>query len=184
MDKHAILRATSFGQRVAEDETDLLSTYFVETDHWQRLYGGDIDIIYGPKGSGKSALYSLLLSKNYELFGRSIVLVAGENPRGATAFRDLATDPPASEREFVGLWKLYIATLLHSVLVEYRIENAPTKELQAALAREGLVKGSLTLAGILRAVVDYARQALRPPKALEGGLALLRQLPVAWRVEG
>jgi len=87
MDKHEILRIISFGQRVAEEETDVLATYFVETDQWQRLYQGDIDIVYGPKGSGKSALYSLLLAKSTEMFDRSILLVAGENPRGATAFR-------------------------------------------------------------------------------------------------
>ncbi len=47
MDKHAILRSITFGHRVAEEETDVLSTYFVETDHWQRLYRGDIDVVYG-----------------------------------------------------------------------------------------------------------------------------------------
>jgi hypothetical protein len=178
MDKHAILRSSTFGQRVAEDETDHLSTYFVETDHWQRLYRGDIDVVYGPKGAGKSALYSLLLSKNSELFDRSILLVAGENLRGATAFRDLVTDPPASEREFVGMWKLYIASLLHSVLAEYGIKNESSKQLEDALAREGLIKGSLSLAGILRAVVDYARRALRP-QAVEGGVQVdpITQLP-------
>src|SRR5437879_6778613 len=107
MGKRAVLSSMTFGHRVAEEETDVLATYFVETDHWDRLYRGDIDVIYGPKGSGKSALYALLISKNSELFERNILLVAGENPRGAPAFRDLVTDPPASEREFVGLWKLY-----------------------------------------------------------------------------
>src|ERR1700736_850214 len=102
MDKLITLRSITFGHRVAEEENDL-ATYFVETDHWQRLYRGDIDVVYGPKGAGKSALYSLLLSKSTELFDRNILIVAGENPRGATAFRDLVTDPPASEREFVGL---------------------------------------------------------------------------------
>lgn len=178
MDKHTILRSISFGHRVAEEETDVLSTYFVETDHWQRLYRGDIDVVYGPKGSGKSALYSLLLSKNTELFDRNIVLVAGENPRGATAFRDLVTDPPASEREFVALWKLYIASLLHSTLTDYGIRTDSTRQLEEALAREGLVKGALSLAGLLRAVVDYARRALRP-QALEGGFEIdpITQLP-------
>src|ERR1700675_4796189 len=132
MDKIEVLRSIAFGHRVAEDETDVLSTYFVETDHWQRLYRGDIDVIYGPKGSGKSALYSLLLSKSTELFDRNILLVAGENPRGATAFRDLMTDPPASEREFVGLWKLYIASIIHSALAEYGIKNDSTRELEEA----------------------------------------------------
>lgn len=178
MDKHAILRTVTFGHRVAEEETDALSTYFVETDHWERLYRGDIDVVYGPKGAGKSALYALLLSKNTELFDRNVILVGGENPRGATAFRDLVIDPPASEREFIGLWKLYIASLLHSALTEYGIESRATTQLGEALAREGLIKGSLSLSGLLKAVFDYARQALRP-QALEGGVDLdpVTQLP-------
>lgn len=182
MDKRAILSSTAFGHRVAEDETDALATYFVETDHWQRLYHGDIDVVYGPKGSGKSALYSLLLSKSSELFDRSILLIAGENPRGATAFRDLVTDPPASEREFIGLWKLYIASLVHSALAEYEIRNDGAKQLGEALAREGLVKGTTSLAGLLRAVVDYARRALRP-QALEGGVDVdpITQLPKGFK---
>jgi len=182
MDKRAILRSIAFGHRVAEDETDVLSTYFVETDHWQRLYRGDIDIVYGPKGSGKSALYSLLLSKSTNLFDRNILLVAGENPRGATAFRDLVTDPPASEREFIGLWKLYIASLVHSTLAEFGIRNDSTKQLEEALARERLIRGNLSLAGLLRAVVDYARRALRP-QAVEGGLDIdpVTQLPKGFK---
>lgn len=182
MDKHAVLRSITFGHRVAEEETDVLSTYFVETDQWQRLYRGDIDVVYGPKGAGKSALYSLLLSKSTELFDRNVLLIGGENPRGATAFRDLVTDPPASEREFVGLWKLYIASLLHSALADYGIQNESTKQLEEALAREGLVKGTLSLAGLLRAVVDYARKALRP-QALEGGVDIdpVTQLPKGFK---
>lgn len=178
MDKQAILRAITFGHRVAEEETDVLSTYFVETDHWQRLYRGEIDVVYGAKGSGKSALYSLLLSRSDELFDRSVLLVAGENPRGATAFRDLATDPPTTEREFVGLWKLYVASLLHSLLVEFDIRNGSSRQLECALAREGLVKGSLSLSGLLRAVLDYARRAFRP-QAVEGGVSIdpASQLP-------
>jgi hypothetical protein len=178
MDKYAILRSITFGHRVAEEETDVLSTYFVETDHWERLYRGDIDVVYGPKGSGKSALYSLLLARSSDLFDRNILLIAGENPRGAPAFRDLVTDPPASELEFVGLWKLYIASLLHNALVEYGIRNDPAKELEVALTREGLIKGTLSLAGLLRVVVDYARRALRP-HAIEGGVDIdpVTQLP-------
>ena len=94
LNKYEILKSISFGQRVAEDEADMLATYFVETDQWTRLFRGDIDVIYGPKGSGKSALYSLLLAKSGELFDRSILLVPAENPRGTTAFRDLGIDPP------------------------------------------------------------------------------------------
>lgn len=178
IDKHEILRSVSFGQRVAEEETDVLATYFVETDQWVRLFRGELDVIYGPKGAGKSALYSLLLAKSGELFDRNIVLVAGENPRGATAFRNLATDPPVSEREFVGLWKLYIASLLQSALTEYDIRNEPAQQLEEALKREGLIKGSLTLAGLLQTVSSYIRRALRP-ESIEGTVNVdpVTQLP-------
>jgi len=178
MDKYEILRPVSFGERVAEEETDLLATYFVETDQWNRLFRGEIDVIYGPKGSGKSALYSLLLNKSGELFDRGILLTAAENPRGATAFRDIATDPPVSEREFVGLWKLYIASLLHSALVDFGIRNDEAAQLESALKREGLVKGKLNLSGLLQTVFGYIRRAFRP-QSLEGTLNIdpITQLP-------
>jgi hypothetical protein len=178
MDKHAVLRETSFGHRVAEEEVDVLSSYFVETDHWTRLYRGDIDVVYGPKGAGKSALYALLLSRSGEIFDKGVLLVPAENPRGAPAFRDLLLDPPATEREFVNLWKLYFACLLHGLLVDYAITGDATSHLEQALHREGLVRGSLSLAGVLSSVVTYVRKALRP-QSLEGGVELdpVTQLP-------
>ncbi len=162
MDKYKSLRSTTFGHRVAEEETDALSAYFVETDSWERVFRGDIDVIYGAKGAGKSALYSLMLSRNGDLFDRNILLVAAENPRGAPAFKNLLLDPPASEREFVNLWKLYFISLLHNLLTEYGIKSDATTQLQQALEREGLVKGNLSLAGLLSGIVDYVRGALRP----------------------
>jgi hypothetical protein len=182
MDKHATLKSVTFGQRVAEEETEDLSSYFVETDHWTRLFRGDIDVIYGPKGSGKSALYSLLISRSSDLFDKSILLVAAENPRGAPAFRNLLLDPPASEREFTGLWKLYFATLLHGLLAEYEIKSDSATQLQRALEREGLVRGNLSLAGILTSVVNYVRSALRP-QAVEGGVEFdpISQMPKGFR---
>ena len=151
MEKHSILSRSSFGRRVAEEETEQLAAYFVETDHWRKLFTGETDIVYGAKGSGKSALYSLLLSKSEELKATGIISVAAENPRGAPAFKDLLLDPPATEREFVNLWKLYFATLLHGLLVDQGIKNKFVSEIGASLQREGLVRGSLTLSAILRA---------------------------------
>jgi hypothetical protein len=182
MTKKDILRSLTFGQRVAEDETDVLETYFVETDHWERLFRGDIDVVYGAKGAGKSALYALLLSRSDDLFDRNVLLVAAENPRGAPAFRDLLADPPTTEREFVGLWKLYFCSLLHSVLQDFAVKNESSKQLGEALEREGLVKGSLSLAAILRGVMTYVRGALKP-QALEGGVEFdpLTQLPKGFK---
>jgi hypothetical protein len=156
-DKLSALKAVSFGQRVAEEESDLLGNYFVETDQWQRLYDGQIDIIYGPKGSGKSALYSLLMARRDKLFDRRILLITAENPRGATAFKDLASDPPDSEPQFVAIWKLYFCSLIHAVLQEYEIRNEFSKKLESELSDIGLVEKGLSLSAILQKVKSYIK---------------------------
>src|SRR5689334_22516363 len=112
MTKHDVLVATTFGQRIAEDEADELSLYFVETDQWRKVISGQVDVVYGPKGSGKSALYSLLRTKRDELIGRSIILAPGESVRGTPVFEALVADPPTSEDQFRGLWKLYFLSLI------------------------------------------------------------------------
>jgi hypothetical protein len=62
MAKRDILSASNFGQRIAEEEGEALRLYFVETDQWKRIFSGAVDVVYGAKGSGKSAIYSLLLA--------------------------------------------------------------------------------------------------------------------------
>jgi hypothetical protein len=49
VEKIAIMRMLSFGAQVAEEETNELASYFVETDQWSRIYKGEIDIIRGEK---------------------------------------------------------------------------------------------------------------------------------------
>jgi hypothetical protein len=181
MNKKDLLGRLDFGQRIAEEEGDALASYFVETDNWRRLFNGDIDIVYGPKGSGKSALYSLLVARTNDLFNRKILLAPAENPRGATAFGDLVADPPATEREFVGLWKLYFCTLLSATFDEYGIQGESAAQVRAALEREGLVKGKRTLQSVLRDAFDYVKRILRP-QAFEGGVKVdpSTQLPTGF----
>ena len=70
------LLVANFGSRIAEDDTQL-NTYFVETEQWRKILNGDIDIVFGAKGAGKSALYSLLVAQKE-------VLRLG---RGSSSFR-------------------------------------------------------------------------------------------------
>src|SRR5947209_7681168 len=113
MGKYQVLQEINFGQRIAEDEIDELSSYFVETDEWQRIYAGDIDIVYGAKGVGKSAIYSLLLNRRQELAEqRRILVIAAENPKGAPVFQGLVKNPEISEMELYYLWKLYFLALI------------------------------------------------------------------------
>jgi hypothetical protein len=108
--KRESLRRLSFGNQVAEEEREALKGYFVRTQAWERINNGEIDIIYGPKGAGKSALYFLIQESLNEFFDRRVLLIAAENPQGAPAFRDLETDPPTSERVYRDLEALLFIT--------------------------------------------------------------------------
>lgn len=172
MEKRKILRESNFGERVAEDEGSELEKYFVETDHWARTYSGDVDIIYGPKGSGKSALYSLLIRRTDQLFDKGIIIISAEKPRGTPVFKDIQQDPPTSEPEFVGLWKLYFLTLIYSIIMEYEINSEAAQKVNKYLTDSNLIEPSRNLKRLLKSVIDYARSYFRPPEAVEGNIQI------------
>jgi hypothetical protein len=131
-----------------------------------------IDIIYGPKGAGKSALYFLIQENIDGFFDRRVLLIAAENPQGTPAFKDLETNPPTSEREFTAIWKLYFLSLLGRAVEEYGIDNLYGKELKAALVAHNLLPDRRTgLGNILSSVRRYI-SALFNPKSVETGLTV------------
>lgn len=168
---HEVLQRLDVGARVAEDEVDALSAYFVETDQFRRILEGDVDVIFGPKGAGKSAIYASVLNRRDDLFDRGVTLVAGELPRGAPAFSDLVTDPPTSEREFVGLWKFYVLSLVNEVLEDYDVRSDPARDVREALATAGLAPAPGGLKALVRRVRDYVSRVLNA-EAVEGGLKI------------
>ena len=163
-----VLLKSDFGKRTAEEEQEQLRAYFVETEQWNRLFSGDVDVVYGPKGSGKSALYSLISQSKDELFDRNIIVVAGENPQGAPAFKDIREDPPRSEYEFVNIWKLYILALTGQSMKDWGVSGPKFDKLIAELEYADLIPASFSLSRLLRYVYDYVRPFTRA-EAMEGG---------------
>jgi hypothetical protein len=163
--KQEILINAHFGSRIAEDEADELQSYFVETEQWRKVLAGDADIIFGAKGAGKSALYSLLVAKKEELRqGRRTVFIAAENPRGTPAFRDLTTEPPLTEEHFRALWKLYFLSISANYL-RFVLDNAHTKNANAKivfdfLTSNGLLAQGVTLVTRLKAALEYIRKII------------------------
>ena len=162
MDRIQLLRAISFGARVAEEETNELESYFVETDQWSRIFKGDVDVVKGDKGAGKSAIYSLLTTKASELFDKRILLITAEEPRGTPVFKEIIINPPVGEAEFVGLWKLYLLTLIAQKFKEYGIENTASRELAKHLTDQGLLEAKFDLRRLLKLVSSYARRFFTP----------------------
>lgn len=151
------------GSRIAEEESDELTQYFVQTDQWARIYSGDVDIIYGTKGSGKSAIYALILNRQDELFDANIITTPAENPRGTTVFSGLVTDPPPSEHAFRNLWKLYILTLIGSTIQVYGINNTETREVLRALNAANLLSDGLSIEALFRKAKNYIKQKFNQP---------------------
>jgi len=168
--KLELLRASNFGERIAEEEVNELSGYFVETEQWRQIFGGKVDVVYGAKGSGKSALYSLLRANSEELLARGVRLETAEKPRGSPVFKDLVPDPPISETEFVALWKLYIAIICAQALAKAGVENASCNQLVAHLTKAKLWEAGASLSSMLTDAFDYVKHLLRKPQAVEGTL--------------
>ncbi|RQV99677.1 hypothetical protein EH220_01070 [bacterium] len=159
MDRLSILKALSFGHQVAEDEKSELADYFVSTNDWERMYAGDIDIVYGAKGSGKSAIYFELLNKKDDLFSDSrIRLIPAERPSGSPVFVALKADPPTSETDFNFLWKLYFLSLIVSDVREEISGDTRIGSLVATLESAKLLERDASLASRLRAVSDYIKR--------------------------
>lgn len=178
--KKEVLSDLSFGNQVAEEETETLETYFLQTNSWKRIYRGEVDIIYGAKGTGKSAIYVLIQKHEDEFKKKGIILVPAEEVRGDPVFSNLKSDTPASEREFENLWKLYFLSLVGRTLDQQKIANKDADKVIASLRDSGLLPSEgMTLAGVLKSVLEYARKLINP-KAAE--VTLEQGGQITWRI--
>lgn len=163
MDLQQVVQSITMGSRIAEDERDDLSTYFVETENWRKVYQGEADVIFAPKGGGKSAIYSMLMSREDTFFDRGILLATAENPSGGTAFAEVENTPPTSEAEFIGLWKIYFLTIIAQTFATYEIKNPSAKQLLTKLSEVGLLpRKAAPRRQLVRAALDYVKFLFRP----------------------
>ncbi|MGZ8947359.1 MAG: P-loop ATPase, Sll1717 family [Methylococcaceae bacterium] len=162
----------SFGDRVAENEAKNLSNYFVKTEQWESLQNGDIDIVFGSKGSGKSALYTLLLNQKELLSKKGIILLSAEKPTGKTIFSDINSEPPTSESEFITLWKVYICQLIVNWLMENNLCVGNAEIVANKLIEANLIDGNKnTLPKLLNKAINFAKKLISID-SIEGGLTV------------
>jgi hypothetical protein len=78
--KLKLLNDAVFGSQIAEQESDLLSRYFVKTHLWDEILKDEIDLILGDKGTGKSAIFVLMLDPQYNTATRvRTIMKSAEN---------------------------------------------------------------------------------------------------------
>ncbi len=135
-----ILKATRLGDSVAEIEQNHLKDYFVKTEAWGRLVSGEVDIIYGSKGAGKSALYLLLIQEaNKMRDDHRIYLLQGENVSEDTVFKVINESDHLSESDFIGIWKLYVLALLGNYVRQHQPDLPRINQLLNPLMAAGLI---------------------------------------------
>ncbi|MGN7177548.1 P-loop ATPase, Sll1717 family [Cytobacillus sp. SAFR-174] len=171
MRKIDLLKDSRFGERVAEDEQETLSSYFVKTDTWKQLLNDELDVIYGSKGSGKSALYSYLLQNEGSFSDRNTLLVPAEELRGDPVFGQVLAKDVISEEEFKGLWLIYILTLIGKQVTQFRSEDEKVEKFIRKLENEELLEGS-GLRRILSNARDYVKDFFGRVNEVSGGLEL------------
>ncbi|HEX9068800.1 MAG TPA: hypothetical protein VF807_08525 [Ktedonobacterales bacterium] len=156
--KRQVLESLNFGKRIAEEESAELGTYFVETSQWRKIWAGEVDVVYGAKGAGKSAIYALLSKRADQLRERGIIVVAAENPRGTPVFKDLVAEAPVGTHEFRHLWKLYFLSLLAQELRDRGTRGPDGERVIGAIEDVGLLPRERNLRTLLRGVLDYVRR--------------------------
>lgn len=162
MEPLEVLKDLNFGERIAEEEADQLEHYFVETEQWRQILQGEKDIIYGMKGTGKSALYTLLLKREKYLQGRKIYLMSAEKLQGQPVFKDITQEPPTSERQFVGIWKAYFLQIVISKLQELEIKNKSLDSIYSYMEEAGLKSRAINLRAFLELARNFIFRAMRP----------------------
>jgi hypothetical protein len=165
---------------------NLLSPKFVETiDRPGRFADGGglyLQVTAGKNGGvTKSWLFRYMrghvsrngkpLSRELELFDKRVLLTTAERPRGATVFNDLVSDPPTTEQEFVGLWKLYIVTIVAQKIREFGVSGTEFEKLISTLEGQGLLDIDSDLARVFKSVRRYVSRWFKP-KIIEGSMAI------------
>ncbi|MGV8964561.1 MAG: P-loop ATPase, Sll1717 family [Candidatus Saccharimonadaceae bacterium] len=168
MNKLEVLKTTNVGERIAEQETEGLSIYFLKTFLWEQILEDDIDIVFGCKGSGKSAIYNFLANQTDEIFDRNGILAFAENPRGTVAFKDLNTSPPTEESEFKSIWKLYFILIISQKLLEFNYNDQYIKTVISKLQDSNLIARRPNFTSMVKMVRDYIRNV----KSIEPNISI------------
>lgn len=162
-----VLKIT-FGDRVAENESQDLSAYFIKTEHWEKVRSGNADIVFGSKGAGKSALYTLLFKQAAQLQQEGTTLISAEKPTGQTVFSEIKNTPPTTEGEFITLWKIYLCQLIIQQLIEDNNCTEEANDVKNKLVEAGLIEEKNTLKRLVNSAMSFARRIINL-ESVEGG---------------
>ena len=165
-----ILRQLDFGDSIAEHDR-LLEAARVETTVLNEILHDRVDLIPGTKGSGKTALYRIVVEflSNYLRETNKVVVAHGVRHHGDDVFQVFRDRfGKLSEDDFVGFWCIYLVSLANQHFVS---DPAFKKILRPATAE---VKAFLNACDVARIPTKEIRKPLR--EVLDWALTVLSTL--------
>lgn len=162
-----ILRDLRLGSDVAEED-EFLSRYFIKTSAFHELVHDQADLILGPKGCGKSAIFKILRDGTVDIPElQNVDIIPAFNAQGSVFFqrileRDVST---VSEPTLRNAWKTYILSLVGNHIIDFYHGDPKIQILREALELSGLRAPEGRPRTVWDAVIS--RLSLRP-SAMEG----------------
>lgn len=174
MERKHVLRELRLGNSVAEYD-DALERFFVETAPFRELLAGNVDIVAGDKGTGKTAIFKILCGRyrTYPALDNVEVLPA-VNPLGNPVFERLIVEgSPFTEGQYITIWKSYIVSLVGNYILDVYEDHfgANMTRLDELLRRTELRSVETSANTIFNVVANLARRLTRP-QSVEGAVTL------------
>jgi hypothetical protein len=165
-----ILTDLELGSDVAESD-EHLRRYFVETSVFQDVIHDETDLVLGPKGSGKTALFRMLSDPRFEIPAlEDTDVLPAFNIQGTVFFQDLYSRRDSlTERSLRQLWAAYILSLAGNRFVADNPTSPFSPQIEAALRRAELFTLDSDTRLIWKSLVGTFRR-LMDPKMLKGRL--------------
>jgi hypothetical protein len=162
-----VLTSVDFGNSVAEFD-EALESHFVETESFRSLVSGKYDVIAGDKGTGKTALYRVLVRRLSAVPALSHVdVIPAFNPSGNPIFQRLTHTPPLPEGQYITVWKSFFLALVGNWLLERAGAHSSGKlaELDALLRSIELRSSEDSASTVFSRVVNRLQRWFKPKSA-------------------
>jgi hypothetical protein len=134
----SLLERISLGASAAENELDVLGQYYLRTDTFQRSLRGEVGIVVGRKGSGKTAVFAQVRDRARQ---DRLNIVLDLKPEGYKLLRFKRAvlellDEGSFEHTITAFWEyLLLLELCHKVLEKDRVPHTRSTELYGPYRR-------------------------------------------------
>ncbi|GAA3720571.1 hypothetical protein GCM10022399_41200 [Terrabacter ginsenosidimutans] len=157
----AVLDSLEFGDGTAENEENLLEVFLYSSGAYSRVIKDEADVITGPKGCGKSAIYRVITETQ---IAKDLTVLPAANPTGTPVFKVLFKED-SSESRLRGIWTAYITSLVGNWIVD-AFDGTPGYGYQVEEIRD-----ILELLGLRRAqeAKRSLMQRIRRAQSIEAG---------------